>query len=378
MLNNYHIFGENLMTLAVLNTDSFSTGVIANAGLGSRSNKSFATGFQGELIQITQSERLGIEQREAEAKKSLISEGIEPDATGAPLGFPKTKLDFERDQNGNLVLQNGLPVKKAISSWYDIRHMIARNTFIPLEREVTSESGIPILDPATGKPKTEAVVDVNGKPIMVRQVKVDKELLRHTLAATQNLKELGITSIAAPKYKPGITAVEAFEQELQKNTNSFITKSLRDFGLSLTSFPQGTTMYEALKMVEDDNNQGIIDSKKVQDLKRDIASLRAEELFTLKRFKPFGGNTPTQALELLKSQPERFRPTPIEPKFKPIWETPPTLKIDMGKTSYSQWKSAVVANAKSVNPDYTNEEIIKKFGFDRIVSLGAGWFGRTR
>jgi hypothetical protein len=365
------------MIFAVSTTDSFATGVIANSGLGSKTNKSFSTGFQGQLIQISQIERLGIEKRESEAKESLIKQGIKADSNGEPLGFTKTKLDFERDQNGNLTLKNGLPIKKAVASWYDVRHMIARNTFVPIEKQISNESGIPILDPATGKPKTEPALDENGNAILIRQVKVDKELLRTTLAAMDHLKTLGITSIAAPKYPPGITAVEAFEEELQKNTNSIVTKSLKNFGLSLSSFPQGTTMYEALKMVEDDNNQGIIDSKKVQELKRDIASLRAEELFTLKRFKPFGGNTPTQALELLKSQPEKFRPTPIEPKFKPIWENPPSLKIDLGKTNYSQWKSIVVANAKTVNPDYTDGEIIKKFGFDRIVSLGAGWFGRT-
>ena len=108
-----------------------------------------------------------------------------------------------------------------------------------------------------------------------------------------------------------------------------------------------------------------------------MAVLRAEELFSIKRFKPFGGNTPSSAVKLLEEQPEKFRPTPVEPKFKPIWKNPPQMRVDLGKITYSQWKSAVVANAKSVNPSYTEEEIIKKFGFDRIVSLGAGWFGRT-
>ena len=365
------------MTFAVSNAGSFADGVIANSGLGPRNDKSFATGFKGQLIQITEREKIGIEFREIEAKKSLIKEGIKVDSNGEPLGFPKTKLDFERDQNGNLLLKNGLPITKAISSWYDIRHMIARNTFIPVEKEVTDATGISLLDPATGKPKKEALLDVDGKPVLVRQVKVNNELLRTTLAATENLKQLGITSIAAPKYPPGITAVEAFEVELQKNTNSVVTKSLKKFGLTLSGFPIGTTMYEALKMVEDNNNQGSIDQKKVQDLKRDVSSLRAEELFSLNRFKPFGGNTPSQAVELLKSQPDKFRPTPIEPKFKPIWKNPPQLKINLEKINYSQWKSAVVANAKSVNPQYSNEDIIKKFGFDRIVSLGAGWFGRT-
>ena len=56
------------MTLAVTTTDSFATGVIANTGLGSRTNKSFSTGFQGQLIQISQKERLGIDKREEEGR----------------------------------------------------------------------------------------------------------------------------------------------------------------------------------------------------------------------------------------------------------------------------------------------------------------------
>ena len=128
------------MTLAVTTTDSFATGVIANTGLGSRTNKSFSTGFQGQLIQITQLERLGIEKREQEAKKSLVDEGIKADFNGEPLGFPKTKVDFARDENGNLLLKNGLPIKKTIASWYDVRHMIARNTFVPVEKEMINES----------------------------------------------------------------------------------------------------------------------------------------------------------------------------------------------------------------------------------------------
>ena len=52
------------MNLAVTTTDAFATGKIENTGLGSRLNKSFATGFQGQLIQITQKERVEINERE--------------------------------------------------------------------------------------------------------------------------------------------------------------------------------------------------------------------------------------------------------------------------------------------------------------------------
>ena len=51
-------------------------------------------------------------------------------------------------------------------------------------------------------------------------------------------------------------------------------------------------------------------------------------------------------------------------------ENPPPMKVDLGKLSPQQWRSAVIANAKEANPAYT-DEIIDKFGFDRVISLGA-------
>ena len=86
------------MSLAVTTTDAFATGKIENTGLGSRLNKSFATGFQGQLIQISQKERIEIDDREKEAKSILINQGIEIDFDGGPKGFPKTKVDFQKDK----------------------------------------------------------------------------------------------------------------------------------------------------------------------------------------------------------------------------------------------------------------------------------------
>ena len=53
------------MTLAINTTDAFATGTIANTGLGNRGDKSFSTGFQGQLIQISSKERQEIDFREA-------------------------------------------------------------------------------------------------------------------------------------------------------------------------------------------------------------------------------------------------------------------------------------------------------------------------
>jgi hypothetical protein len=130
-------------------------------------------------------------------------------------------------------------------------------------------------------------------------------------------------------------------------------------------------------MIEESNLQGVVNSKKAKELVRDVALLRAEEIFTLKRFKPFGGDNPTSAVALLNEQPEKFRPTPAEENFKPLWKTPPSLEVDLGKISTQQWRNAVVQNAIKVNPAYSEEEIIAKFGFDRIMGLGSGWYGRN-
>ena len=366
------------MTLAINTTDAFATGTIANTALGNRGNKSFSTGFQGQLIQISSKERQEIDFREAEAKRILLSQGIKADFDGGPVGFPKTKVDFLRDKEGNLVLQNNLPVRKNVASWYDVRHMIARNEFVLKFVNELDQNGNQILDAATGAPKQIPVLDSEGNPVMERKVSVQADLLEKSLVASSRLKELGIDSIAAPKYRPGTTVVEAYEIELQKNTKGVTTNSLNKEDLRLTNFPRGTSSYEALKMVEKENDQGVVDPVKAKNLVRDMAILRAEELFTLKRFKSFGGTTPTKAVELLNNEPEKYRPTPADTNFKPLWKTPPPMKVDLGKLSPQQWRNAVIANAKEANPAYTDEEIIDKFGFDRVISLGAGWYGRQR
>ena len=92
----------------------------------------------------------------------------------------------------------------------------------------------------------------------------------------------------------------------------------------------------------------------------------------------FGGTTPSKAVKLLNKDPEKYRPTPADKLFKPIWKTPPPIKVDLGKISSDQWRAAVIKNAQKANPAYTEEEIITKFGFDRVVNLGSGWFGRDK
>ena len=366
------------MTLAINTTDAFATGTVANTGLGKRGDKSFSTGFQGQLIQISSRERQEIEVRESEAKRILLSQGIKEDFDGGPVGFPKTKVDFARDKEGNLILQNNLPVKKEIASWYDVRHMIARNEFVPKMVDEIDQSGNGVIDVATGKIKQIEVLNPDGSPVIERKVSVQPDLLERSLVASARLKELGIESIAAPKYRPGTTVIEAYELELQKNTRGVATNSLKKEGLKLSNFPRGTSIYEALKMVEKENDQGVVDPTKAKNLIRDMAILRAEELFTLKRFKSFGGTTPTKAVELLNDEPEKYRPTPADTQYKPLWKTPSPITVDLGKLSPQQWRNAVIANAKEANPAYTEEDIIAKFGFDRVISLGTGWFGRQR
>ena len=71
---------------------------------------------------------------------------------------------------------------------------------------------------------------------MERKVSIQADLLEKSLVASSRLKELGIDSIAAPKYRPGTTVIEAYEIELQKNTKGVTTNSLKKEDLRLTNF----------------------------------------------------------------------------------------------------------------------------------------------
>ena len=111
-------------------------------------------------------------------------------------------------------------MKKEITSWYDVRHMIARNEFVPKLMNQLDQNGKIVLDAATGTPKQVPVLDAEGNPVMERQVSVQTSLLEKSLVASARLKELGINSIAAPKYRPGTTVVEAYEIDYKKTKGS--------------------------------------------------------------------------------------------------------------------------------------------------------------
>ena len=87
------------MTLAINTTDAFATGTIANTGL-KPGNKSFSTGFQGQLIQISSKERQEIDFREAEAKRILLSQGIKRTLMVDQSVFLKQKLTFLETKTG--------------------------------------------------------------------------------------------------------------------------------------------------------------------------------------------------------------------------------------------------------------------------------------
>jgi hypothetical protein len=245
---------------------------------------------------------------EDEAKALLMAEGIEEDPEGQPGGFP---------------------------SWYrwsDLRKLAATNR-------------------------------VDG-------VELDETALRKTLQATQALASIGVTDIRPPLFKSGTSVLAALDQVMRENRNGITVKALRAEGLELSDFPRPSTPYEAYKTVEDPQNALGIDKEKAAKVKADFQLLKDEGIFTIQPFKPFGAKDATDAARLFKADPTKFyEMTNTPPPSKPRWKVPPLFNAPRGASS-AQVRALALENAMRANPGYSREEVMAKFGFDRIKRLG--------
>ena len=202
-------------------------------------------------------------------------------------------------------------------------------------------------------------------------VELDAEALEKTLVATEKLAEAGITALY-PTWPPGTTVLQAFEDSLRQNKNNILTNIFVANDLSLRDFPSKVSRYQAYKMVEDPTVPGGIDAEKVTALKTDLTELKSLGIYDIGRFKSLGGTTPTRVLELINERPEKFRPTQAElEKSKPNWKIPPTLVLN-GPVTGPAWEAATIAHAMEYNPDYSEEEIMARYGFNTVRVLGQG------
>ncbi|MBM3378004.1 MAG: hypothetical protein FJY38_07420 [Betaproteobacteria bacterium] len=202
-------------------------------------------------------------------------------------------------------------------------------------------------------------------------LELDEEALAKTYAATERMAASGITSIY-PDWPPGTTVLQAFEDSLKQNKKGILSSIFDENNITLKDFPSRVTRYEAYKMVEDPAVAGGVDATKVAALRADYAELKKIGIFDIGKFKSLGGTTPSKVKEIIDARPEKFRPTQAELEVsKPNWKIPEPLIIN-GPVSGAAWEALTVAHAKLFNPEYTEDEIMARYGFNTIRVLAQG------
>ena len=117
---------------------------------------------------------------------------------------------------------------------------------------------------------------------------LSQDLVTKTVSGTKFLKSLGYNDLS--KFTPGSSVLAAIDTLYQNKSNGLVASALAKAGIyDLTSFPEGTTAYQAFKMVEDPANPGKISSTMYRDLKGAFNALSAMGITSLVNF-PRGSN----------------------------------------------------------------------------------------
>ena len=343
------------------------------------------------LARLSAAEVSRLAEREQAAKSRLMGLGLEANASGGPKGFP-----------------NG-------TSWVDAQNMVTRNKVVGVdinETRLTNALGRAIKEDArrTGpQPERPALSaseqqsedeakaflqaagveeDAEGQPKgfpswyrwadlrkvattnRVDGIEIDETALRKTLQGNEALAGIGVTDIRPPLFKSGTSVLSALDQVMRENRNGITVTALRTAGLELSDFPRPSTPYEAYKTVEDPDNALGIDVAKAAKVKADYQVLKDEGIFSIQPFKPFGAKNASDAATLFRADPTKFYElTNTPPPSKPRWKVPPLFNAPRGASS-TQVRALALENAMRANPGYSREEVMAKFGFDRIKRLG--------
>jgi hypothetical protein len=343
------------------------------------------------MARLSAAELSRLAEREQAAKTRLLSLGLEANESGKPKGFPigTSWIDAQNMVTRSRVvglnideirLQNALG--RAIKE--DARRTGERPTPPALtDREQALEEEAKALLIAAGIEE-----DTEGQPAgfpsgyrwgdlrklaatnRVDGVELDETALRKTLQATQALASIGVIDIRPPLFPSGTSVLTALDQVMRENRNGITVQTLRAEGLELSDFPRPSTPYEAYKTVEDPQNALGIDKEKAAKVKADFQVLKDEGIFTIQPFKPFGAKDATDAARLFKADPTKYYElTNTPPPSKPRWKVPPLFNAPRGASS-TQVRALALENAMKANPGYSREEVMAKFGFDRIKRLG--------
>ncbi len=112
---------------------------------------------------------------------------------------------------------------------------------------------------------------------------ISTDRLKQNVGATRALKNLGYTSMTS--FKKGLSVADALDGLFQSKTNGLLGSTLAKSGIyDLSAFPQGTSAYQAFKLIEDPANPGSVSLQRYSELKDAFSSLSSLGIQSLVNF----------------------------------------------------------------------------------------------
>jgi hypothetical protein len=123
----------------------------------------------------------------------------------------------------------------------------------------------------------------DNNPATPGTLTLSTEKLAKNIGATKALKELGYTNLL--KFKKDTSVEGALDSLFQSKTNGLLGSTLAKAGIyDMSAFPQGTTAYQAFKLIEDPANPGKVSRTKFTELKDSFSALSSLGIKSLQNF----------------------------------------------------------------------------------------------
>ena len=118
-------------------------------------------------------------------------------------------------------------------------------------------------------------------------------LLKQNLAATKTLTQLGVTNMTV--FPRGTSVVGAVDTLYRTTSNGKLASTFAKSGIyDLHGFPEGTTLFQAYKLIEDPNNPGQLSLDAYKSYKAAAAALKSMDITSTINF-PRGTTLPQAA-----------------------------------------------------------------------------------
>ncbi len=123
----------------------------------------------------------------------------------------------------------------------------------------------------------------DNRPDTPGNLVLSADLLKANLSATKTLAALGVTSLS--RFPKGTSVSGAIDALYRDTSNGKLASTFKKSGLyDLTGFPEGLSLFQAFKLIEDPNNPGQISLDAYKNFKAATAALKSMDITTLANF----------------------------------------------------------------------------------------------